>query len=142
MGTGSDIKEQEEQIEKKIEEQAERKAEKKRGFWLTLFLVLMFVVNPLTAFTYFTNPEMVLQASPEMTVGILYFLGVIATINVAIAAGIWMWKKWAVFGFFAIAAIAFCINLYIGIGIIPSLTGLIGPVIIYLTTKSRWQHFS
>ena len=142
MDTGSDIKEQEEQVEKKIEEQAERKAEKKRGFWLTLFLVLMFIVNPLTAFTYFTKPEMVLQASPEMTVGTLYLLGVFATINVAIAAGIWMWKKWAVFGFFAIAAIAFCINLYIGIGIVPSLTGLIGPVIIYLTTKSRWQYFS
>jgi len=142
MDTGSDIKEQEKQVENKIEEQTERTLEKKRGFWLTLFLVLMFIVNPLTAFTYFTNPEMVLQASPSMTVGMLYFLGVVAMVNVIIAAGIWMWQKWAVFGFFAIAAIAFCINLYIGIGIIPSLTGLIGPIIIYFTTKKRWEHFS
>ncbi|MFT5544134.1 MAG: hypothetical protein ACI96N_003353 [Arenicella sp.] len=127
-----------EEQEKKQEEQNE----KKRGFLLTFYLVLMFVVNPLTAFTYFTNPELVLQASPELTVGILYFLGVISIVNVAIAAGVWAWKKWAVYGFFGIAAIALGINLYIGIGIMPSLIGLIGPVIIYFTAKSRWEHFS
>jgi hypothetical protein len=127
-----------EEQEKKQEEQIE----KKRGFLLTFFLVLMFVVNPLTAFTYFTNPEMVLQASPELSVGILYFLGIISIVNVAVAAGIWAWKKWAVYGFFGIAAIAFCMNLYVGIGVMPSLIGLIGPIIIYFTTKSRWGHFS
>ena len=139
METGTDL---EKKIEDKIQEQAERKAEKKRGFWLTTFLVLMFVVNPLTAYTYFTNPEMVLQASPGISIGILYFLGIIAVVNVAVAAGVWMWKKWAVYSFYGIAAIAFCINLFIGIGIIPSLVGLIGPAIIYFTTKSRWEHFS
>lgn len=139
MEASTDIKKQ---VEQKIEEQIERKAEKKRGAWLTIFLALMFIVNPITAFTYFTNPEMVLQASPSMTIGILYVMGIISLMNVAIAAGVWMWKKWAVYGFFAIAVIAFCINVYVGIGIIPSLIGLIGPVIIYFTTKSRWEHFS
>jgi hypothetical protein len=128
--------------EEQEKQEQEEKIEKKRGFLLTTFLVLMFIVNPLTAYTYLSNPEMVLQASPDLSVGILYFLGVISMVNVAVAAGVWIWKKWAVFSFFGIAAIAFCMNLYIGIGIMPSLIGLIGPVIIYFTTKSRWEHFS
>lgn len=130
------------EVTRAIEEQEKIKVEKKRGVLLTLFLALMFIVNPITAFTYFTNPEMMLQASPSMTIGILYLLGAVATVNVAIAAGVWMWKKWAVYGFYSIAAIAFCINIYVGIGILPSLIGLIGPVIIYFTTKSRWEHFT
>ena len=130
------------EVTRAIEEYEKIKVEKKRGVLLTLFLALMFIVNPITAFTYFTNPEMMLQASPSMTIGILYLLGAVATVNVAIATGVWMWKKWAVYGFYAIAAIAFCINIYVGIGILPSLIGLIGPVIIYFTTKSRWEHFT
>jgi hypothetical protein len=125
-----------------VEEQQEKQAEKKRGFWLTTFLVLMFVVNPITAFTYFTQTEMIIELTPSLSVGILYFLGVIAIANVALAAGVWMWKKWAVFSFYAVGVIAFCTNTYIGIEIIPSLIGLIGPAIIYFTTKKRWEHFS
>lgn len=129
-------------VEEKIEEQVEDQVEKKRGVLLTIFLVLMFIVNPITAFTYFTKTEMIIELTPSLSVGILYFLGVIAMANVALAAGVWMWKKWAVFSFYAVGVIAFCTNSFIGIEIIPSLIGLIGPVIIYFTTKKRWEHFS
>jgi hypothetical protein len=111
----------------------------KRGFWLTAFLILMFVANPFTAFTYFSNPEAIIQAYPSLSVGLLYSMGSLAILNVIFAIGIWQWKKFGVYGIYVSMTIAFIINLYIGIGITGSLTGLIGVVIIYFTTKKKME---
>jgi len=35
---------------------------KERGFWLSAFLILMFIANPFTAVTYFSKPDMIIQA--------------------------------------------------------------------------------
>lgn len=115
---------------------------KKRGFWLTAFLILMFIANPLTAFMYFSAPDLLVSTQPKATVGIVYFLGVMSVINFAIAVGIWCWKKWAVYGMYASVAVAFVINIYLGIGIVGALSGLLGGVIVFLTTRNRWQWFS
>jgi hypothetical protein len=122
--------------------EVESKETKKRGFWLTAFLILMFVANPFTAFTYFSNPELIIQSYPSISIGLLYFMGVLALLNVVFAIAIWTWKKVGVYGIYGSMALAFCINLYIGVGIVGSLTGLLGLVLIYFTTKKRWQLFS
>lgn len=116
--------------------------EKKRGFWLSAFLILMFIANPLTAFLYFSNPEAIVNTLPNATVGLIYFLGTMTLVNIVLAISIWKWKKWGVYGFFVIVAIAFVTNIHMGVGILGALTGLLGGVIIYITTKNRWQHFS
>jgi hypothetical protein len=115
---------------------------KKRGFWLTAFLILMFIANPFTAFTYFSNPELIIQAYPSLSISLLYFMGLLALLNFVFALAIWTWKKAGVYGIYGSMALAFCINLYIGVGIVGSLTGLLGLVLIYFTTKKRWQLFS
>lgn len=120
----------------------EEQSPKKRGFWLSAFLIFMFIANPLTAFTYFSNPEAIIQVYPKVTIGMLYFMGVMAIVNVVLAAGIWRWKKWGVYGFYCVVATAFCINLYVGLGLAGSLMGLMGAVIIFITTKKRWEVFS
>lgn len=125
-----------------INEINEKEIKKVRGIGLTIFLVLMFIVNPVTALTYFTQTEMIIELTPSLSVGILYFLGAVAVANVVLAAGIWFWKKWAVFGFYGMGLIAFCANLYIGISVASALVGLIGPAIIYFTTKRRWDNFA
>lgn len=116
--------------------------QKKRGFWLTAFLILAFIANPTTAWTYFSNTEAIIQVYPQLTPEIIYFLGFMAIINFILAVGIWTWKKWGVYGFYVSVLIAFAINLSIGMGIAASLVGLVGAVLIYLTTKNRWQYFS
>lgn len=115
---------------------------KSRGFWLGAFLILMFIANPIAAFSYFTNPDLLIDVYPKATIGIIYFLGIMCLGNVILAALIWSWKKIGVYGFYFIVAIAFAINLYIGLGITGSFVGLIGGVIIFLTTKKRWEHFA
>ena len=115
---------------------------KTRGFWLSAFLILMFIANPVTAFTYFSSSDVIIQAYPKITITMIYFLGSMTVVNVVLAIGVWNWKKWGVYGFYIVAAIALCINLYIGVGIAGSLSGLIGAVIMYFATKNRWEYFS
>ena len=115
---------------------------KQRSCWLSAFLILMLIANALTAYIYTTNPELVMGLYPRATATVLYLLAVIACINVILAIGIWAWRKWGVVGFYISIVIVFAINLYLGIGFLASMPGLVGGVIIFFTTKKRWQHFS
>jgi len=116
--------------------------DKTHGFWLTAFLILMFIANPFTAYLYFTNPDVITTVYPKATTGLLYFMGVMALVNVVLAAGVWMWRKWGVMGLYIMAGMAFVINIYIGLDLVSSSIGLAGPLILFLTTRSRWQHFT
>lgn len=120
----------------------EAEIQKQRGFWLSAFLILMLIANALTAYIYMTNPELVMGLYPRATATVLYLLAVIACINVILAIGIWAWRKWGVVGFYISIVIVFAINLYLGIGFLTSMPGFAGGVIIFFTTKKRWQHFS
>ncbi len=115
---------------------------KQRSCWLSAFLILMLIANALTAYIYTTNPELVMGLYPRATATVLYLLAVIACINVILAIGIWAWRKWGVIGFYISIIIVFIINLYLGVGFLASMPGLVGGVIIFFTTKKRWQHFS
>ena len=124
------------------EAKVNQSSERKRGFWLSAFLIIMFVVNPLTAFSYFMHPGVIIEVYPNATVGILYLLGLMSLCNVVLAALIWNWRKIGVYGFYGMVALAFVINLYLGLGVIGSLTGLIGAVIVFFTTSKRWEYFA
>jgi len=115
--------------------------ERRRGFWLSAFLILMFVTNPLAAFYYFTAPEAIVLLYPNASVGLIYLLGVICVFNLVLAALIWAWRRVGVYGFYLVIAVAFAINLYIDVGLAGSLTGLIGGIIVFFTTRKRWQYF-
>jgi len=113
-----------------------------RGFWLSGFLILMMLANPLTAYTYLLNPEPILQGFPEMNQRILYVLAAVAILNMVFAIAIWCWKKWGVFGFYGSAVFAFFVNMYAGLGVKSSMIGLIAILIVYLLTRSRWHRFT
>ena len=115
--------------------------ERKRSFWLSAFLILMFITNPLTAFSYFAYPEALAQTYPLLTVPIIYFIGALAILNTFLVVAIWSWKKVGVYGIYITMTIAFLINLYIGTGLFSSLMGLAGGVIIFVTTRKNWSHF-
>jgi len=116
--------------------------EKKHSIGLIIFLVLMIVANSFTAFTYFTQADKIISLLPQTSPGLLKLLGLLAIINVALAIGVWFWKKWGVYGFYIIATIAFIINISLGFGIMGSIFGLAGAVILYLLTRKRWHFFS
>lgn len=113
---------------------------KKRGFWLSSILILGFVASPITAYLYFSEPQTVLSFYPAATLEIVYFLGVMSVVNLGIIAAIWTWRKIGLYAVYATSALAFCINIYIGIGVVESISGLVGPLIIFLTTRNK-SHF-
>jgi len=115
---------------------------KKRGFWLTAFLLLMSIANLFTGFVYFSNPQVIIEAYPSIPEGLVYAMGLLAAINFILAVAIWRWRKIGIWGFYASATLAFCINIYIGLGITNSLVGLIVVLIIYLTTRKKMHLFS
>lgn len=115
---------------------------KKRGFWLTAYLVLMFLVNPFTAYMYFSSPNLMIDIYPRASIELIYLLGLMCAVNVILGIGIFNWKKWGVYGFYAIVCIAFIINLYIGLGIGTSIIGLVGGLIVFLATRNKFHYFS
>jgi len=117
--------------------------EKKRGFWLTGFLVIMFIANPITAISNIASPDVTLMAAifPNATTPIMMTLGVISLVNFGLAIGIWQWKKWGVYGFYASSIVVMGVNFYIGLGF-AAFFGFLGPLSVYLLVRKKWLHFS
>ena len=115
--------------------------ERKRGVWLTAFLVLMVIANALSVFVYFVNPDMIITAFPKISLELAYLLGSVCLFNVFLAINIWMWKKLAIYGFYIVVIFGVLINLYIGLGLIGSLSGLMGGMILFLVTRKKMQYF-
>ncbi len=89
----------------------------------------------------FLNPDMIITAFPKTSLGVVYLLGGVSLFNVFLAISIWMWKKIAIYGFYAVVIFGVLMNLYIGVGLIGSLSGLMGGIILFLVTKNKMQYF-
>ena len=124
-----------------IQNNEEVQKEYKRGIWLTGFLILMFVSNPITAFLYLSNPEILTSQYPNATSGILYSLGVMALLNVIFAIGIWKRNVWGLQGFYISVCVAFGVNMYIGIGLLGAMFGTLGALLVFLTTRNKLAYF-
>jgi len=124
-----------------IQNNEEVQKEYKRGVWLTGFLILMFVSNPITAFLYLSNPEILTSQYPNATSGILYSLGVMALLNVIFAIGIWKRNVWGLQGFYISVCVAFGVNMYIGIGLLGAMFGTLGALLVFLTTRNKLAYF-
>ena len=118
--------------------------EKKRGILLTGWLILVLIVNAAFALIYIVDPSYITYITdvfPPIPTGMIYLLGVCALLNVVFAIFLFMWKKWAFFASVGMAVIVFVINAgLIGVGIFSPL-GLLGPVILYLVMRPKWELF-
>jgi len=114
---------------------------KKKGFWLSSVLILMFIGNAFTAFAYFGNSAAIMQAYPNMSKALISFMGLLGLVNIALIIALWNWRKVGVLGVYLSMAFSFVINLYIGVGLLGALSGLIGGVVLFLTIRRKWQHF-
>ena len=114
---------------------------KKRGKLLTFWLVLMLIINAGTAFTYLIWNSSIIAMYPNVPSWIWYIYGFLGLANVVFTIFLFMWKKWAFLAFCGMAALAFILNLIVGLGIISTILGLAGPVILYLILRSKWGLF-
>lgn len=117
----------------------------KRHGCLTAFLIVMIVANVLTALIYLFASDTVRQTYPDAPAWIFVLLAVMGLLNVAFAVALFQWKRWGFYGFVATAAVAFVVNLYIGLGIGQALFGLAGVAILYAVLqigddRKAWPH--
>lgn len=104
---------------------------KQRHGCLTAWLVLMIITNSLTAMTYLFASALIKQGTPNMPAWAVPVLGVGCALNVVFAVALFQWKKWAFFGFAATAAVAFVVNVLVGVNFGAALFGLAGVGVLY-----------
>jgi len=118
-----------------------KKIEKKRGALLTIWLVIMLIVNFSWAVYSLLFNSTIASFYPNVPSWIFYIYGLVSLANFILVIFLFMWKKWPLFIFCGISIIVFIINLMIGLGILGSIFGLAGPIILYLLMKSKWDLF-
>ncbi len=104
---------------------------KQRHGCFTAWLVLMIVVNSLTALMFLFGSAAIRQNLPNAPAWTFPVLAVGCIINVVCSIALFQWKKWGFFGCIASSILAFVVNLAIGLNIIQALLGLFGVAILY-----------
>ena len=67
------------------------------------------------------------------------FLALLTAFEIAFLTGIWMWKKWGVYGYGAIASL----GLIVGLRVSPtsSMVNLVWAIMVAVAIASKWRHF-
>ncbi|MDO8481195.1 MAG: hypothetical protein Q7S65_05285 [Nanoarchaeota archaeon] len=116
--------------------------EKTRGGWLTFWLWAMVISNGLTTLMYLLFPSLFQKVYPAASSGVFMLLGGLSLVGIISALALLQWKKWGFYANCGIAIAAFFINSYLGIPILFNIAGLVtGPLILYLSMRSRWNLF-
>ena len=121
-------------------------AKKVRGILLTFWLYLMLIMNGIFALFYLGGAQG-LEEAIILPFWIIFLLGLGSVANVIFAVYLFKWKKWAFFAFIGSAAVAFIINVHVKYNIGfeemgSPITGLLGPVILYLLMRPKWKLFT
>lgn len=116
-----------------------KEEKKKHGKLLAIWLILIFISNIGVVFTYLLLNSGVTALYPNAPSGIFYIYGILGLANLVFLVFLFRWKKWSFWAYCASAGIAFILNLIIGIGIGTALSGLIGPIVLYLVLRPKWE---
>lgn len=119
-----------------------KEVKKTRGLWLNIWLTFILIANLFVGVTYLLFAEVIIISYPMIPLGIAYLFGILALANFIFVLFLFKWKKWPFFAFCGTTIIGFILNLYTGLNILDSAMGLISPIILYLSMKSRWRLFS
>jgi hypothetical protein len=115
--------------------------QRERGGCLTVWLVLVLIANPLTAIYYLVSGQELLRQLPGFPGWALPVLAVAAAANFVFAIGMWMWKKWGIYGFIASAAVALVINIIAGLVVPGIISAIISIGILLFLVRDKWDEF-
>ena len=115
--------------------------EKERGKLISIWLTLMIIANALSAIIYFFLTPAIIKAFPQVTNWMSYIYGVLALANIVFVIFLFKWKRWAFFAILGVSIAGFVLNIFSGISIIVNILGFIGPLLLYLVLKTKWEYF-
>jgi hypothetical protein len=105
---------------------------KQRHGCVTAWLILMIIANSLTAILYLFAGDMIAQNFPGgISNFMLILLAILGVGNVIFSILLFKWMKIGFWGFLATSIAVLVVNLSIGLGIVQSLFGLVGIVVLY-----------
>ena len=114
---------------------------KNRGTLLTIWLVLILISNFVTSIMYFFLRDSAINLLPNLSLGMIYFYGLISLLNFVMVIFLFKWKKWAFFVLCGSALVTFVLNLIAGASVFSAISGLLGILILYLIMQPRWNFF-
>ena len=115
--------------------------EKKRNTLLNVWLIIMLIANVFSAISYLFFNSLLSSAYPYAPSWIFHIYGLLSLINIILVSFLFKWKRWAFYVFCIVTLLALIMNIYIGIEIIASMLGIVGPIILYLIMKPKWNLF-
>jgi len=105
---------------------------KQRHGCVTAWLVLMIILNSISALMYLFAGDMVAKNIPgDISGSMLLPLGFLGLLNVIFSIMLFKWNKIGFWGFVLTSVGAFIINLSIGLGVGQSILGLVGIAVLY-----------
>lgn len=105
---------------------------KQRHGCVTAWLIMMIIINSLTAVIYLFASDMITENLPgDVSTPMIVLLGIIGIGNVVFSVLLFQWKKIGFWGFIVTSIAALIVNLSIGLGIGQSVFGLVGIVVLY-----------
>jgi hypothetical protein len=111
---------------------------KERGFWLTLFLVIMALHGIFAAYFYYT----VRVGEPSLDRPWILTLMVIHSLaNILAAVGIWYWKKWALYVYAASTILGLVVGL-LSIGAWSTFYMVLPLAILGYILRTKWNYFN
>lgn len=119
-----------------------KKTNKKRGGLLTAWLIIMLAGNFISSLFWllFFSP-IISGVYPNIPFWAPVLYEIFGLINILLVIFLFMWKKWAFYSFCGISLVLFFLNIYfIGFGI-NVILGLVGPVVLYLIMRPKWNLF-
>jgi hypothetical protein len=94
-------------------------------------LIFLIIVSAVCAPLYLLSPDFVKAGVSDAPPWGLPLMGVLSALNLVFAVALLQWKKWGFYGCCAVAVLAFIVNLSAGLGVGPSLLGLVGIAALY-----------
>ena len=101
---------------------------------VTAYLVFVLVANAITSLVYVFMSDAILRNLPQAEDWMIPILIVGSLLNVVFAVALLRWKKWGFFGFAALGAMIFVLNMMAGLGA-QSLAGLVGIGILWVVLQ-------
>ena len=105
---------------------------KQRHGCLTIWLILMIVMNSIATLLYAFGNLILREEFPDARLGLFALLAVISAFGVVCAIALLRWKKWGFWGCCASGLVGFGLNLSSGVGIGKSVYGLVGLGILFI----------
>jgi hypothetical protein len=105
---------------------------KRRHGCVTSWLILMIIANSLAAIVYIFASDMIIKNLPgNVSTPMIILLGILGIGNVLFSVLLFQWKKVGFWGFIVTGIAALIVNISIGLGVVQSVFGLMGIIILY-----------